>query len=449
MGRRVCIGAGRVRVRGLRGLHAGLPPGAAGQTREPFRPTPETELERPGGGAGAEKGAPTGLPQGQGGPGARGRVLGLPLLRAQLPAVRVPGLHKPPHLRDDSDRHRGAGLRVRAGRVGAGDPGVALLGAGAQVAGETQPPELRPYPQLRRGANSSRDSQPDDPHLPGRGLLQRHGQPGSGVRGQPPCGVAGRDPAGQMVRRRQLQRAEHAPRHLLVAAPGAHPRVQHVHPILQAHAHAGRAAKRLPPRREPQGHPPPDKGHRDRRELRGQPGQRVHVEGAAGRLRLRRLRPLLRRVPGEPHRQGAFPHARGGRHKGPPAGGRARGPEGQGRERKRRFYPGHRPRRFGGGDLGLRDLRRMRAGVPRRHRAHRQHSGHASAPGPGTGQDARHGSGGPPQHGDPRPSLVGHQVHPHRLDRGRRREADRGQPAPRRPVLGRLHPGAGGDGARG
>jgi len=77
----------------------------------------------------------------------------------------------------------------------------------------------------------------------------------------------------------------------------------------------------------------------------------------------------------------------------------------------RRGHPGAR-------GLGLRDLRRLRVGVPRGGGAHRQHHRHAAAPGPGAVEDAGDGQAGAPEHGAARTPLARDDLQPHRLDEG-------------------------------
>ena len=191
-------------------------------------------------------------------------------------------------------------------------------------------------------------------------------------------------------------------------------------------------------RLEPMGTLGADTGPRDRGELRRRSHPGLHVEGAAGRLRLRRLRTVHGQLPRQPHGQGALTHACRGGAQGVPVGA------GQDRPRGRRaLRPGHRGQHPGAGHLGLRHLRGLCPGVPRGCGAHRQHRGHAPPLGDGEGGNAGAGHDRAPEHGAARPPLAGHDLLPHRLDPGAGR-ADHGRGAGAGgAVLGGLHRGPG------
>ena len=121
-----------------------------------------------------------------------------------------------------------------------------------------------------------------------------------------------------------------------------------------------------------------------RRRCRGRP----HLEGDARRLLLHRVRALPGRLPGLRHRQGALAQAA---DHGPARcglrGGRA-GARGRRSGAAAAARAGRRQRR---GGVGLRDLRRLRAGLPGVDRARRPHR--RPAPPPGDGRLALPGRG--------------------------------------------------------
>ena len=157
-------------------------------------------------------------------------------------------------------------------------------------------------------------------------------------------------------------------------APAHHQRrVQRVVRAHRARRPPGAAALRRP-RRARGGHP-----------LRCRDHRRPDLEAGARHLLVHRVRALPGRLPRLRHRQG--PVSQAGDH-GParPAVHRRRRDRGRPRRwRRRRGQAGAGPQRGPRGiGLGLRDLRRLRAGVPGLHRARRPHR--RSAPPPRDGR---------------------------------------------------------------
>ena len=107
--------------------------------------------------------------------------------------------------------------------------------------------------------------------------------------------------------------------------------------------------------------------HRDRRG--------PDVEADDGRVLVHRVRALPGRLPGVRDRQDAVAQARDHGRARPPVRGGA-----EGARRRLRRPAGRRDRAARGDGLGLRDVRRLRRGVPGQHRAHRPHRRPAPAP---------------------------------------------------------------------
>ena len=161
------------------------------------------------------------------------------------------------------------------------------------------------------------------------------------------------------------------------------------------------------------------------------------AQGAAGPLRVHRVRPVPERLPRMEHGQTAVPEAADHGPAGSPARGGTERPAGAGRGRDARSGGAgarHRRRRR---RVVVHDVRRVRPGVPRGHRARRHDR--RSPPSAGDGRVAVPGGGGrdAAQPGEPLEPVGRRPVAAGRLGRGLGR-AGRERRRSRVPLLGRV-----------
>ena len=191
-------------------------------------------------------------------------------------------------------------------------------------------------------------------------------------------------------------------------------RLARAYRLHQARPHLLRADQRLPPADRLARPPRPDREHRGARGLRRRPDPGLHLEAALRARRLRALRTLHRRLPGEPRGPAALADAPHPGPEGAPREVRARAAAASATRtatcaRSSPLADGRR-RDQGRDALGLPHLRRLRAGVPGDDRARPDDRGHAPLPGDGRGAHARDRAGRPREHGAARPPLARHRA---------------------------------------
>ena len=241
--------------------------------------------------------------------------LGFPVLLPELPdfhfrwvrLARVPG--------NIADFHRRQGLQHLPGHPGGGLAGHAGVGIGAPVGGTAAPLEFRLNPKPGLGNCGGDDCRADGVNVAHPRVLRRCG------RSRPGSPSPGWRSVGARVHhyRNWYGRSRCFAWRVLVGPPGDYPGLRHLYPFFQAYAHDSRPPQRLLPVAGTSRRAAFD-GSGERGTLRGGPGARLHLETTARRVRLRGVRPLHRRLPGQPNGQGPFADAHRRESEGPHGG---------------------------------------------------------------------------------------------------------------------------------
>ena len=222
--------------------------------------------------------------------GAHVHLLGLPLVPFELSALHLRRLGVAQALGHPAHERGREGIRNMPGASRRRVPGGAVVGRGQALGGQAAPAILRPDTEGRICHHPAAHRAVDAAVPLCRGLLRRlrWQRPRLGdPHRAPPRRPAGRLGAERHPRRRPVPG-------LMVGAPRPDSRVRHLHPAVQARPHSGLSHLIRDAVVGTDGRAAHADGPGDGGDLRGCKAPRLQPQGAAGRLRLRRLRPLHR-----------------------------------------------------------------------------------------------------------------------------------------------------------